>query len=271
MPGQFMLPQPNAYRSMFRRDDGSHDWETELTHGWQMIDQSSCGSLAACIVECIQGDAGANVLPPGYLKALKSHCELRGMLLIVDEAQTGLGRTGDMFAIDREGVVPDVLTLSKPLANGLPLSAMITSSFLDAECKKKGFLFTSTHANDPLIAAVGNKTLEIIMRDSLAANARARGEQLLVGLRELQSRHQCIGDVRGRGLMAGLEIVGDRSSKANDPELAVRLAKALWDSGIWCQMTNKAFVRIGPSINCTSDQIVEGLGLLETAFSSIEQ
>jgi 4-aminobutyrate aminotransferase-like enzyme len=266
-----MLPQPNAYRSVFRHGDGSHDWETELNHGWELIDQASCGSLAACIVECIQGDAGVNILPPGYLKALKRHCELRGMLLIVDEAQTGLGRTGDMFAIDREGVVPHVLTLSKPLANGLPLSAMITSSHLDAECKKKGFLFTSTHVNDPLIAAVGDKTLEIIMKHNLVANARERGEQLLTGLRELQSRHQCIGDVRGRGLMAGLEIVGDRSSKVNDPELVVRLAKAMWDSGIWCQTTNKAFVRIGPPINCTSDQIVEGLRLLEAAFSSVDE
>ena len=266
-----MLPQPNAYRSVFRHGDGSHDWEKELNHGWELIDQASCGSLAVCIVECIQGDAGVNILPPGYLKALKRHCELRGMLLIVDEAQTGLGRTGDMFAIDREGVVPHVLTLSKPLANGLPLSAMITSSHLDAECKKKGFLFTSTHVNDPLIAAVGDKTLEIIMKHNLVANARERGEQLLTGLRELQSRHQCIGDVRGRGLMAGLEIVGDRSSKVNDPELVVRLAKAMWDSGIWCQTTNKAFVRIGPPINCTSDQIVEGLRLLEAAFSSVDE
>lgn len=269
MPGQFMLPQPNAYRSIFRHQDGSHDWETELNYGWESIDQSSCGSLAACIVECIQGDAGANVLPSGYLRALKRHCELRGMLLIVDEAQTGLGRTGDMFAIDHEEVVPDVLTLSKPLANGLPLSAMVTSALLDVECKRKGFLFTSTHVNDPLIAAIGNKTLEIIMRDNLVANARERGEQLLTGLRELQSRQTCIGDVRGRGLMAGLEIVGDRSSKANDVDLATRLANALWDTGIWCQMTNKAFVRIGPPINCTSDQIVEGLGLLEAAFLSV--
>lgn len=108
------------------------------------------------------------------------------------------------------------------------------------------------------------------MRDNLVADARERREQLLNGLKELQSRHQSIGDVRGRGLMAGLEIVGDLNTKASDPELAVKLAKALWDSGIWCQMTNKAFVRIGPPINCTSDQIVEGLGLLDAAFSRVE-
>ena len=85
-------PAPNAYRSIFRHKDGTYDWETELNYGWNLIDSASCGSLAAVIVECIQSSAGIHVLPPGYLKAMKAHCEKRGMLLIVDEAQTGIGR-----------------------------------------------------------------------------------------------------------------------------------------------------------------------------------
>src|SRR5271170_6424289 len=128
MPGSFLLPAPNAYRSIFRHKDGSYDWETELNYGWNLIDSASCGSLAAVIVECIQSSAGIHVLPPGYLKAMKAHCEKRGMLLIVDEAQTGIGRCGDLFAIDHEGVVPDIITLSKPLGNGIPLSAVVMSS-----------------------------------------------------------------------------------------------------------------------------------------------
>lgn len=156
-----MLPQPNAYRSIFRHLDGSYDWKKELEFGWQMIDQASSGSLAACIVECIQGDGGIHVLPSGYLQALKQHCERRGMLLIIDEAQTGLGRTGRMFAFEHHGVVPDILTLSKPLANGLPLSAMVTSAEIDGAGRQNGFLFFTTHTNDPLVAAVGNKVLEM--------------------------------------------------------------------------------------------------------------
>jgi 4-aminobutyrate aminotransferase-like enzyme len=92
MPGSFVLPAPNAYRSIFRHKDGTYDWETELNYGWDLVDTASCGSLAAVIVECIQSSAGIHVLPPGYLKAMKAHCEKRGMLLIVDEAQTGIGR-----------------------------------------------------------------------------------------------------------------------------------------------------------------------------------
>lgn len=127
MPGMFALPAPNAYRSIFRHTDGSYDWETEMMHGWSMIDMQSCGSLAACIVECIQSSAGIHPLPAGYLKVLKRECEKRDMLLIVDEAQTGIGRCGDMMAIMHEQVVPDIVTLSKTLGNGLPLSAVVST------------------------------------------------------------------------------------------------------------------------------------------------
>lgn len=117
MPGNFALPTPNAYRSIFRHPDGSYDWQTELDYGFELIDRQSCGSLAALILEPILSSGGMLVLPSGYLKAVKQHCERRGMLLIIDEAQTGIGRAGDMFAFQHfaedEGVVPDVLTLSK--------------------------------------------------------------------------------------------------------------------------------------------------------------
>lgn len=117
MPGNLALPTPNAYRSIFRHADGSYDWQTELNYGFELIDKQSCGSLAALILEPILSSGGMLVLPPGYLKAVKQHCEQRGMLLIIDEAQTGIGRAGDMFAFQHfaedEGVVPDILTLSK--------------------------------------------------------------------------------------------------------------------------------------------------------------
>jgi len=268
-PGQFMLPQPNAYRSRFRNPDGSHDWKSELDYGWELYDQASCGSLAACIVECVQGDGGIHVLPPGYLQALKQHCERRGALLIVDEAQTGLGRTGKLFAFQDNNIVPDILTLSKPLANGLPLSAVITSTEINSIAKENGFLFFTTHTNDPLVAAVGNKVLEIVLRDDLVTNARERGGQLLRGLRLLQCKYSFIGDVRGRGLMAGVEIVAGNGCRDHDPELASRLSMLMLKSGLWCQLQSKAVFRIGPSINCTSGEIEDGLRILEEVFNSI--
>jgi len=274
MPGMHMLPPPNTYRSIFRKPDGSYDWETELDYGWDLIDRASCGSLAACIVECIQSSAGMHVLPPGYLKALKKHCEKRGMLLIVDEAQTGVGRCGDLFAINHEGVVPDILTLSKTLGNGLPLSAVVMSTEIERVCAERDYCFYTTHVNDPLPAAVGDKVLEIVLRDNLVENSRAMGQYLLEGLHKLQDRYGCIGDVRGRGLMTGVEIVADRKSKGPAVDLARKIAQKMYELGLWANLSSHSsfsgVFRIAPPIVITKEQIDEGLAIMEQAFKTTE-
>ncbi|KAH7175647.1 pyridoxal phosphate-dependent transferase [Dactylonectria macrodidyma] len=263
MPGMLMLPAPNAYRSVFRNPDGSYDWEAELEYGWRMIDMQSCGSLAACIVECIQSSAGMHVLPPGYLKALKKHCEARGMLLIVDEAQTGVGRCGDFMAINHEDVVPDILTL-----------AVVTSEKIESVCVERDYCFYTTHVNDPLPAAVGDKVLEIVMRDNLVTKSRMCGKILHDGLKELQSRYGCIGDVRGRGLMAGVEIVNDRVTKAPALELTKEIGDRAYELGVWANLSSHpsfggAF-RIAPPITITEAQLREGLAIFEQAFKDTE-
>lgn len=268
MPGQFMLPQPNSYRSIFRHKDGTYDWETELDYGWNLIDQASNGSIAACLVECIQGDGGIHVLPSGYLAALKRHCEQRGALLIVDEAQTGLGRTGKLFGIDHEDIVPDMLTLSKPLGNGLPVSAVIMSKEIDRVANEKGFLFFTTHANDPLVTAVGGKVLEIVTRKGTLETVTARSQQLFSGLRCLKEKYGCIGDVRGQGLMAGIEIVSDRDSKESAVELAEELSRNMVKQGLWSQLQDGKVFRIGPPITSTEEEIQSGLQILEDVFKA---
>lgn len=275
MPGMHMLPPPNAYRSIFRNADGSYDWEKELDYGWSLIDRASCGSLAACIVECIQSSAGMHVLPAGYLKALKKHCEQRGMLLIVDEAQTGVGRCGDLFAsTDYEGVVPDILTLSKTLGNGIPLSAVVTSDEIEKVCAERDFCFYTTHVNDPLPAAVGDKVLEIVLRDNLVVNSRARGKQLKQGLLRLQQKYGCIGDIRGRGLMCGVEIVGDRETKSAALDLARNIADKMYQLGLWAQLSSHSsfggVFRITPPIVITEEQIDAGLAIMEEAFRTTQ-
>ncbi|KAJ5196825.1 Pyridoxal phosphate-dependent transferase major region subdomain 2 [Penicillium cf. viridicatum] len=261
MPGMLMLPSPNAYRSIFRRADGSYDWETEMEYGWRMIDMQSCGSLAACIVECIQSSAGMHVLPPGYLAALKQECEKRGMLLIVDEAQTGVGRCGDLMAFNYENVVPDILTLSKTLGNGLSLSAVVTSAEIERMCIERDFCFYTTHVNDPLPAAVGDKVLEIVVRDGLVEHSRVMGK-----------KYGCIGDVRGRGLMAGVEIVEDREIKTPALALGKAIGDRAYDLGLWANLSSHpsfggAF-HIAPPITITEDQLVSGLDILEEAFAT---
>lgn len=269
-----MLPAPNAYRSIFRHPDGSYDWESELTYGWEMVDRASCGSLAAVIVEPIQSSGGMHGLPPEYLRAMKVHCRRRGMLLILDEAQTALGRAGDMFAFEHEGVQPDILTLSKTLGNGIPLSAVVTSNEIERVCRENGFIFYTTHVNDPLPAAMGLKVLEIVVRDDLVGRSRAAGLKLQAGLLKLKDRYLCIGDVRGRGLMAGLELVADRTTKEPAKDLGGRLASRMNELGLSANLSTMAsfsgIFRIAPPITITDDQLDLGLQIMEEAFRSTE-
>lgn len=274
MPGNLVLPSPNAYRSIFRNADGSYDWRTELDYGFELLDKQSCGSLAAVILEPILSSGGMLELPAGYLKALKAHCTRRGMLLIIDEAQTALGRAGDMFAFthhpEDEGTVPDILTLSKTLGNGLPLSAVLTSNRIARFAKDKGFMFYTTHINDPLPAAVGDKVLEIVVRDGLVAQSRKLGDRLQTGLKNLQSRYGCIGDIRGRGLMAGVEIVSDRLTKAGAPQVGNAVAKKMTDMGLWAQLATIAsfggVFRLAPPITVTKEQLDRALAIMEEAL-----
>ncbi|GHD45169.1 aspartate aminotransferase family protein [Thalassobaculum fulvum] len=267
MPGSYAIPAPNAYRPRFP----GVDWRRELDDSFDLLDRQCTGNLAAFIAEPILSSGGVIDLPPGYLAALKAHCEARGMLLILDEAQTGIGRTGRMFAFERDGVVPDILTLSKTLGAGLPLSAVMTSDAVADEAEKRDFLFYTTHVNDPLPAAVGLKVLEVVQRDGLAERARVSGERLAAGLRALQERHPCIGDVRGRGLLRGLEFTdhggrtaGELSDAVTDATLELGLSANIVRAG-----SSGGTMRIAPSLTVTDDEIDLGVELLGKAIARV--
>ncbi len=214
MPGQFAIPAPNFYKPRF----AGVTWQQELDDAFALLDKQSTGNLAAFIAEPILSSGGVLELPPGYLAALQAHCKARGMLLILDEAQTGVGRTGLMFAFERDGVVPDILTLSKTLGAGLPLSAVMTSDAIADEAAAREFLFYTTHLNDPLPAAVGLTVLKVVQRDNVAARAKVAGERLSAGLRGLMQRYDCVGDVRGRGLLMGVEFADRGSAVDTNPK-----------------------------------------------------
>ncbi len=270
--GSLAIPTPNLYRPRFGKAD---DWRAELAYGFDLIDRQSTGSLACMIAEPILSSGGLIDLPVGYLAALKEHCQRRGMLLIVDEAQTGLGRTGAMFAFERDGATPDLLTLSKTLGAGLPLAAVITSAEIEETCHERGFLFYTTHVSDPMPAAVGLKVIEIVLRDKLAARAEGAGARLRHGLLELQARFECIGDVRGRGLMQGIEIVRDRHSKEPDEALGARVSRHCLELGLSTNIVQLpgmgSVFRIAPPLTISNDEIDLGLSILNDAFESVLQ
>ena len=270
MPGSLSIPAPNAYRPRFKLPDGTVDWRTELDDAFEQIDRQTSGALAACLVEPILSSGGVIDLPPGYLAALKVKCEERGMLLILDEAQTGLCRTGDWFAFNRDGVVPDILTLSKTLGAGLPLAATITTPEIEARCHERGFLFYTTHVSDPLPAAAGLKVLEILTRDAMAAVAARRGEQLRAGLLTLQQRHECIGDVRGRGLLQGIELVVDRHSKLPADALGAKVTRRCFELGLHMNVVQLpgmgGVFRIAPPLTISETELELGIEMLDQAL-----
>lgn len=193
------------------------------------------------------------------------------MLLILDEAQTGIGRTGTMFAFERDGVTPDILTLSKTLGAGLPLSAVVTSAEIEEKAHERGYLFYTTHVSDPLPAAVGLKVLDIVIRDRLADRAIAAGQRLGDGLRALQQRYDCIGDVRGRGLLLGMEIVKDRQSRDPDNELGQRITERCMALGLSMNVVQLpgmgGVFRIAPPLTVSDAEIDLGLSILDEAIS----
>ena len=228
MPGSHAIPAPYEYRCPIRHCCGTCD-TTCLDVGFETVDQASVGSLAAMVVEPVLSTGGIIPLPEGYLARAKEKCEERGMLLIVDEAQTGFGRTGDMFGFERDGVVPDILTVSKTLGGGAPLGATITSAEIEQRCVENGFLHLTTHVSDPMPAAAGLAVLDVLEEERLPARAATMGQYLREQLEALQERHEEIGDVRGRGLLAGMELVTDRETKAPASALGAAVtAECLW-------------------------------------------
>jgi 2,2-dialkylglycine decarboxylase (pyruvate) len=268
--GSFAIPAPNSFRPRFP----GVAWQAELDDAFTLIDRQSTGNLAAFIAEPILSSGGIIELPDGYLRALQAKCVERGMKLIIDEAQTGLGRTGLMFACERDGVVPDILVLSKTLGAGLPLSAVMTTDAISDACDARGFLFYTTHVNDPLPAAVGLKVLEIVQRDNLPARAATMGARLKRGLQDLQARHEWIGDVRGRGLLLGMEFIDEQGGRNRT---AAALSDAVTDRALELGLSanivragaSGGVMRIAPPLTVSEAEIDLGLELLGAALHDV--
>ncbi len=272
LPGSFALPAPYEYRCPVRHCDGACDC-TCLETGFDLIDQQSVGALCAVVAEPVLSAGGIIVPPDGYFQRLRELCDERGMLLVADEAQTGFGRLGTMFGFEHDGIVPDLVAVSKTLGGGVPIAATITSAAIEEDVVGKGFLHVTSHVSDPLPAAAGLAVLDVIEEERLVDRARERGEYLLAGLRELQARHEQIGDVRGRGLLAGLELVTDRESREPANALGAAVTAECLDRGL-----SMNIVRAGSSANCfrmapplsiAEDEIDTAVSILDESLAAV--
>ncbi len=269
MPGGRILPAPYAYRCPIRHCSGTCDHSC-LEVGMDLADKQSVGAPAAVIIEPVLSAAGIIDLPEGYLAKLKAMCEARGILLILDEAQTAMGRVGNNFAFERDGVVPDFLTLSKTLGGGLPLAATITSRAIEETCYERGFLHITSHVSDPLPAEVGLVMLKVLHEEQLAQKAQEKGAYLKNKLLELKATHECIGDVRGRGLLLGVEIVADRESKTPAPELGYQISERCLELGLSMNIVRVpgmgGVFRIAPPLTVSQEELDLGISILDQAI-----
>ena len=231
VPGSFVLPEPNAYRCPVRHCRDKCD-RTCMQVGFEMYDMQSAGAPAAVIAEPVISAGGVIVPPDGYFAALKAEAGKRGMLLIFDEAQTAFGRLGHWFAATHLGVTPDIMTVSKTLGGGVPLAGVITSDAIEESCHRRGFAFYTSHVSDPLPAAVGVAVLQTIEQERLLERSRTMGDYLAAGLRDLQSRHEEIGDVRGMGLLRGIELVQDRETRVPHHQLGALTTQRCLELGL---------------------------------------
>jgi 2,2-dialkylglycine decarboxylase (pyruvate) len=274
LPGAFALPAPYAYRCPIRHCDGTCDCAC-LEAGFALYDQASVGAPAALVAEPVLSAGGVIVPPPGYFARLLELCEEREMLLVLDECQTGLGRLGTMYGFEAFGVVPDFLVLSKTLGGGVPIGATVTSEAIEAECHARGFMHVTSHVSDPLPAAAALAVLEVVAQEDLAARAARQGERLLGHLRELQARHEVVGDVRGMGLLCGIELVEDRETRAPAEALGLALTAECETRGLSINLVRGGTggaancLRMAPPLTISDDEVDLAAEILDASLSAL--
>jgi 2,2-dialkylglycine decarboxylase (pyruvate) len=196
------------------------------------------------------------------------------MLLIFDEAQTAFGRLGRDFAFQHFGVEPDILTLSKTLGGGLPLSATVISDAMEEDCHAKGFIHPTSHVSDPMPAHVALAVLDVLEEEALNDRALAMGKELAAGLRWLQDKHEIIGDVRGFGLLQGVELVKDRSTRTPDAEKGRAITARCMELGLSMNIVSvgqmAAVWRIAPPLTVSTAEIERGIAIIDQAIAEVQ-
>jgi len=221
--------------------------------------------VAAIFVEPIQGEGGYIVPPPEFHKAFYAIAKKYGILYVTDEVQSGMGRTGKMFAIEHFGVAPDIMALAKGIASGMPLGAMVApAAIMDWEAGSHA----STFGGNPLSCRAAMATIELL-EGSLMANAAAQGERLIGSLRDMQQRFECMGDVRGKGLMVGVELVKDRQSKAPAADWRGRIIQRAFEKGLLILGCGQNSIRFCPSLTVSAEEIDVGLSIFEECLKEI--
>jgi len=222
--------------------------------------------VAAIFVEAIQGEGGYHVAPPGFLEALRDLCDRNGIMMVVDEVQSGMGRTGKMFAIEHWGLEPDIICLAKGIASGLPLGAMVAKAeVMDWPAGSHA----STFGGNPVSCRASLATIDLLEREYVA-NADARGRQLRDGLRALSRTHSCLDNVRGLGLMTAVDVLKEKPLQEHFPALREKIIQAAFQHGLLLLGCGESAIRFCPPLCINSEQVDTCLRILGAVISDIQ-
>jgi 4-aminobutyrate aminotransferase / (S)-3-amino-2-methylpropionate transaminase / 5-aminovalerate transaminase len=269
LPGQYLSPYADCYRCPLKLKYPECGIAC-AEYMRDVIKYQTGGEISAIIVEPIQGTAGNVIPPPGFLRAVQAIAKDHDALFIADEMLTGFGRTGAMWGAEHDGVVPDVMTIGKGMGGGFPLSGVVSTDALTTRPPwSNPSASSSSYGGNPLAAAAGLAALEIIVKEDLAANAERVGKVMLARLETLREKYRCVGEVRGKGLMLGIELVKDRRTK--EP-LGKDVTRALYQECLrrgLVAMTYAPTIRINPPLIIREEVALAGLAMLDEALGAV--
>ncbi|MCM8757408.1 MAG: aminotransferase class III-fold pyridoxal phosphate-dependent enzyme, partial [Candidatus Omnitrophica bacterium] len=266
-PGFFLVPRAYCYRCAFRLS--YPECELHCVDFLELaINNLTTGRLAGIVLEPIQGWAGSIVPPDGWLQKIRQVCDQHRMLLMADEVLTCMGRTGKMLAMEHWNTVPDIVTLGKSFGNGFPVTAMvIAEQYKDALEKISA---STSYGGNPMACAAALASLEVIEEENLCEHAAALGEYMLSLLKEMQTRHPLIGEVRGKGCLLGIELVKDRKTKEPDEQAGQMVYQKAFKKGLaWVPAGH--ILRLSPPIIMSKQAAAKGLSIVEEAIWETEK
>lgn len=269
MPDVEFIPYPDCYRCMFNKEQSSCNLACFKYLENLITTVLPKEEIAAIILEPIQGDAGIIIPPKEYYERLLEFCKDNNILIIADEVQTGFGRTGKMFASEHFDLEPDIIVMGKAIASGMPLSAIVARSEIFESWSAPVHFFNT--AGNAISCSAAIATIDVIENENLTDNANKQGDYIMQRFETLKHKYNCIGDVRGKGLLIGVDIVKDRTTKERDVNKTAKICWRCWEKGLILAFFSGSVLRIAPPLTLSSEEAERAMDIIAEAIYEVEE
>jgi 4-aminobutyrate aminotransferase-like enzyme len=267
-PGFYMIPKPDPYRPLFKKADGSIDTDAYISFYDEFITEATVGNTGCVVLEPAQGWAGSIFPPEDFVPKLKTWCDKRGLLLFADEVLAGMGRTGEWTCMSHWNTVPDIITFGKSFGNGFPVTAMVVKEeYGDALNKISA---SSSYGGNPMACAAALASIQVIEEEHLLENTREVGRYFMQRMEQMKETHPIVGDVKGKGLLLGIELVKDKKTKEPFPEAGKKIYQKAFQRGLaWIPAGH--ILRMSPPMIIDKKHADIGMSIIEEAISEVEK